>query len=48
MLPGTDDFVLNRGVGHIPGTALPGTDGNSAIAGHRDGFFRGLKDVGRG
>jgi sortase A len=45
VLPGTDDFVLNRAVGHIDGTALPGTDGNSAIAGHRDGFFRGLKDV---
>ena len=29
-------------------TALPGTDGNSGIAGHRDGFFRGLKDVGPG
>ena len=27
-------------------TALPGTDGNSGIAGHRDGFFRGLKDIG--
>ena len=23
-----------------------GTDGNSGIAGHRDGFFRGLKDIG--
>jgi sortase A len=45
VLPGTDEFVLNRAVGHIPGTALPGTDGNSAIAGHRDGFFRGLKDL---
>jgi sortase A len=45
VLPGTDDFVLNRAVGHIEGTALPGTDGNSAIAGHRDGFFRGLKDI---
>ena len=45
VLPGTDDFVLNRAVGHIPGTALPGTKGNSAIAGHRDGFFRGLKDI---
>ena len=45
VLPGTEEFVLNRGVGHIPGTSLPGTDGNSAIAGHRDGFFRGLKDV---
>jgi sortase A len=45
VLPGTDDFVLNRAVGHIEGTALPGTDSNSGIAGHRDGFFRGLKDL---
>ena len=48
VLPGTDDFTLNRAVGHIEDTALPGTDGNSGIAGHRDGFFRGLKDVGPG
>jgi sortase A len=45
VLPGSDDFVLNRAVGHIEGTALPGTDSNSGIAGHRDGFFRGLKDL---
>ena len=48
VLPGTDDFTLNRAVGHIDETALPGMDGNSGIAGHRDGFFRGLKDVGPG
>jgi sortase A len=48
VLRGTDDFTLNRAVGHIDGTALPGTEGNSGIAGHRDGFFRGLKDVGPG
>ena len=48
VLPGTDDFVLNRAVGHIADTALPGADGNSGIAGHRDGFFRGLKDIGPG
>jgi len=48
VLPGTDDFTLNRSVGHIDDTALPGTDGNSGIAGHRDGFFRGLKDVSTG
>ena len=48
VLPGTDDFTLDRAVGHITDTALPGTDGNSGIAGHRDGFFRGLKDVGPG
>ena len=45
VLPGTDDRTLDRGVGHIEGTAQPGTDGNSGIAGHRDGFFRGLKDI---
>ena len=48
VLPGTGDFVLNRAVGHIDDTAVPGADGNSGIAGHRDGFFRGLKDIGPG
>ena len=45
VLEGTSDATLNRGVGHIPGTALPGQPGNLAITGHRDGFFRPLKDV---
>jgi sortase A len=45
VLGGTDDWTLNRAVGHIEGTAGPGAAGNSGIAGHRDGFFRGLKDV---
>ncbi len=45
VLRGTDDLTLNRGVGWIQGTAAPGTDGNFAVAGHRDGFFRGLKDI---
>jgi sortase A len=45
VLEGTDDLTLNRGVGRIAGTARPGEDGNIGIAGHRDGFFRGLKDV---
>ncbi len=39
------ELVLNRGVGHIAGTPLPGEEGNIGIAGHRDGYFRGLKDV---
>lgn len=43
----TDDLTLNRGVGRIVGTAQIGQPGNIGIAGHRDGFFRGLKDVGR-
>ena len=48
ILPGTDDFVLNRAAGHIDDTALPGANGNSGIAAHRDGFFRGLKDISMG
>jgi sortase A len=48
VLEGTSEFVLNRGVGHIPGTEIPGRFGNIGIAGHRDGFFRALKDVGVG
>ena len=42
---GTDEFNLNRGVGRIEGTAPIGATGNLGIAGHRDSFFRGLKDV---
>ncbi len=45
ILEGTDDVTLDRGVGHIEDTAAPGEEGNSGIAGHRDGFFRGLKDT---
>jgi sortase A len=45
VLPGTDDRTLDRALGHIEHTALPGANGNAGIAGHRDGFFRGLKDV---
>jgi len=42
---GADDFNLNRGVARIRGTATIDADGNLGIAGHRDGFFRGLKDI---
>ena len=45
VLEGSDDATLDRGAGHIEATAVPGADGNVGIAGHRDGFFRGLKDV---
>jgi sortase A len=48
VLEGTSDWTLNRGVGHIEDTAVPGADGNVGIAGHRDGFFRALKDVNTG
>lgn len=48
VLAGTDEIALNRGVGHIEGTPRPGQPGNVGIAGHRDGFFRGLKDIAAG
>jgi sortase A len=45
VFEGTSDLAMNRGLGHIAGTARPGQTGNVAVAGHRDGFFRPLKDV---
>jgi len=48
ILEGTDDWTLNRAVGHIEDTAKPAERGNIGIAGHRDGFFRGLKDLATG
>jgi sortase A len=48
VFEGTDELVLNRGVGWISGTARPGEPGNIGIAGHRDGFFRALKDASHG
>ena len=45
VFDGTDDLTLNRGVGRIIGTARVGSPGNTALAGHRDGFFRPLKDI---
>jgi LPXTG-site transpeptidase (sortase) family protein len=45
VFPGTDEVTLDRGVGHVPETPPPGSDGNVAVAGHRDGYFRVLKDV---
>jgi sortase A len=45
VLEGTSDLTLDRGAGHIEDTAMPGSEGNAGIAGHRDGFFRALKDV---
>jgi sortase A len=45
---GVDDTTLRRAAGHIPGTPLPGAEGNVGIAAHRDSFFRPLKDVALG
>jgi len=48
VLEGTDEWTLDRAVGHIEGTARPGVAGNVGIAGHRDGFFRVLKEISKG
>jgi sortase A len=45
VLEGVDSRTLKLGLGHIPGTALPGKDGNVALAGHRDTCFRGLREI---
>jgi sortase A len=45
ILEGTTSHTLRLGVGHIEGTARPGEPGNIGIAGHRDTYFRALKDI---
>lgn len=47
VLEGDDPKALRRGVGRVPGSAKPGEPGNLAIAGHRDTFFRVLRDIRR-
>jgi sortase A len=42
---GVDQRTLRHAAGHLPGTALPGEAGNVVVAGHRDTFFRPLRDV---
>lgn len=45
VVDGTDDWALNVGIGRVAGTATVEGRGNLALAGHRDGFFRKLKDI---
>jgi sortase A len=45
VIEGDTDRDLRLGIGHIPGTALPGGAGNVGIAGHRDTFFRPLRNI---
>jgi len=45
IMEGTDGRTLRRAVGHVRGTPMPGNQGNVAIAGHRDTFFRPLRNV---
>jgi sortase A len=48
VVQGDSHTILRRAVGHVPETALPGTLGNVVLAGHRDTFFRPLRNIRRG
>jgi len=48
LLEGTDARTLDKSIGHVESTALPGDTGNIAIAGHRNTHFRKLEWVRRG
>lgn len=45
VVHGDSDALLKTGIGHLPDTPLPWSGGNSALAGHRDTFFRSLRYV---
>jgi sortase A len=45
VMEGVDAKTLRRAVGHIRGTPLPGQPGNVALSGHRDSFFRPLRNI---
>ena len=43
---GASDLHMDRGIARLKGTELPGhIEGNLGISGHRDGYFRVLKDI---
>lgn len=42
---GVDASVLERGVGHYPGSAQPGEVGNLALAGHRTTYGKPFRDI---
>jgi len=48
VMEGDDNETLASAVGHVPGTALPWQAGNAVMAGHRDTFFRPVKDLREG
>jgi len=48
VLEGVTAAALNGGPGHLPGSALPGDEGNAVISAHRDRHFRRLGELGIG
>jgi sortase A len=45
VLQGMKTETLILGAGHVPGTPLPGVEGNVVIAAHRDTFFRKVEGI---
>jgi len=45
VMEGDDEHTLKIAVGHLPDTPLPWQDGNAALAGHRDTFFRQIRGL---
>ncbi len=45
VFQGAEEPQLTLGAGHLPETSPLGGPGNTVLAGHRDGFFRRLRDV---
>ena len=45
VLAGGTGHTMAFGPGHVSATPLPGYNGNSVIAGHRDTHFKLLKDI---
>jgi sortase A len=45
IVQGDSSDILQRAVGHLMETALPGESGNVVLAAHRDTFFRRLKGI---
>ncbi len=45
VVQGDASELLDRAVGHLPQTPLPGEWGNVALAGHRDRLFRPLRGI---
>lgn len=48
FVQGDSPRILRRAVGHISETALPGEWGNVVLTGHRDSFFRPLRNIRQG
>lgn len=45
VLEGVTPAALNGGPGHLPGSSMPGEEGNAVISAHRDRHFRRLGEL---